>query len=152
MSFLTLSNTDIKFAQKKLTQKFYTTAKALSTTKYFEIIEKKEFAKATLDKHVKTFIVHITSLLTMAIHLAREAQIASLVAEKLKIPNKYSDFLDVFLEKKALILLKTTMLNQHAIELQKSQQLPYGPIYSLGPVELTTLKIYIETNFANDFI
>ncbi len=28
----------------------------------------------------------------------------------------------------------------------------YGPIYSLGPVELETLKAYIENNLASDFI
>ncbi len=31
-------------------------------------------------------------------------------------------------------------------------QPPYGPIYSLGPVELETLKAYIENNLASDFI
>ena len=88
----------------------------------------------------------------MAIHPAREAQIASLVAERVKIPTKYSDFSDVFLEKKALILSKATEMNQHAIELQKGQQPLYGPIYSLGLVEVKTLKTYIKTNLANDFI
>ena len=43
-------------------------------------------------------------------------------------------------------------MNQHAIELKKSQQLLYAPIYSLGMVELKTLKTYIETNYANGFI
>ena len=32
------------------------------------------------------------------------------------------------------------------------KQPPYGPIYSLGSVELETLKTYIETNLANGFI
>ena len=72
-----------------------------------------------LDKYVEAFVMHVTSLLTMAIHPAREAQIALLVAKEVKIPIKYSDFSDVFLEKKALILLKATKLNQHAIKLQK---------------------------------
>ena len=47
----------------------------------------------------------------MAIHPAKEAQIALLVAKKVKILIKYSDFSDVFLEEKVLILLKTTKLN-----------------------------------------
>ena len=88
----------------------------------------------------------------MAIHPAREAQIASLVAEEVKIPTEYSDFSDVFSEEKASILPEVTELNQHVIELQEGQQPPYGPIYSLGPVELETLKTYIETNLANGFI
>ena len=88
----------------------------------------------------------------MAIHLARKAQIALLVAEEVKIPTKYSDFLDVFSEEKALILPEGIEMNQHAIKLQEGQQLPYGPIHSLSPVELETLKTYIETNLANGFI
>ena len=88
----------------------------------------------------------------MAIHLVRETQIALLVAEKVKIPIEYSDFSDVFSEEKASILLKITKLNQYAIELQESQQLPYGPIYSLDPVKLKTLRTYIKTNLANSFI
>ena len=88
----------------------------------------------------------------MAIHPAREAQIALLVTEKVQILSEYSDFSDVFFEEKASILSEANELNQHAIELQKGQQPPYGPIYSLGPVELKTLKTYIETNLANGFI
>ena len=75
-----------------------------------------------------------------------------LVAKEVKIPTEYSDFSDVFSEEKASILPEATELNQHAIELQEGQQPPYGPIYSLGPVELETLKTYIETNLANGFI
>ena len=75
-----------------------------------------------------------------------------LVTKEVKIPIKYLDFLDVFLEEKALILPEATKMNQHAIKLQEGQQLLYGPIYSLGPVELETLKTYIETNLANGFI
>ena len=43
-------------------------------------------------------------------------------------------------------------INKHAIDLEPGKQPPYGPIYSLGPVELETLKIYIKTNLANGFI
>ena len=49
-------------------------------------------------------------------------------------------------------LPKNTRMNKHAIELEEDKQLPFGPIYSLGPVELETLKTYIETNLANGFI
>ena len=72
ISFLTLSNADIKFAQKELTWRSYTAAKALPTTNRVEIIDRKEFAKAALDKHVEAFVVHVISLSMMAIHLARE--------------------------------------------------------------------------------
>ena len=154
MPFLTLSNANIQFAQKKLTWRSYTTAKALPTTKRVEIIDRKEFAKAALDEHVEAFVVHVISLNlnSMLIHPGQEAKITLLVAKEVKIPTEYSDFSDVFSEEKALILLEAIELNQHAIKLQKGEQPPYGPIYSLGPVEFEMLKTYIETNLANDFI
>ena len=43
-------------------------------------------------------------------------------------------------------------MNKHAIKLEEGKQLLFGPIYSLGLVELKTLKTYIETNLANGFI
>ena len=49
-------------------------------------------------------------------------------------------------------LLENTGINELAIKLEKDKQLPFGPIYSLGSVELETLKTYIKTNLANDFI
>ena len=106
------------------------------------------------DVNVEAFVMHVTSLKLnlMPIHSARKAQIALLVIKKMQNPSEYSDFSDVFLEKVASILTEITKMNQHIIKLQKSQQPLYGPIYSLGPVKLKTLKIYIETNLANSFI
>ena len=75
-----------------------------------------------------------------------------LLAKKVKILIKYSDFLEIFLEKKSLVLSKIIKLNQYAIKLQKSQQLPYKLIYSLSPVKLKILKIYIKTNLPNSFL
>ena len=49
-------------------------------------------------------------------------------------------------------LSENTEINEHAIELEENKQPPFGPIYSLGPVELETLKTYIKTNLANNFI
>ncbi len=43
-------------------------------------------------------------------------------------------------------------MNDHAIKLEEGKQLPYGPIYSPGSVELETLKTYIESNLNNGFI
>ena len=75
-----------------------------------------------MDEHVEAFVVHVTFLSTMATHPARKAQIASLIAEEVKIPTNYSDFSDVFSEEKVLVLPEIIDLNQHAIELQKGQQ------------------------------
>ena len=70
-----------------------------------EIIDKKKFAKASLDQNVKAFIVYIASLKfnLMSIHPASKAQIILLLAKKIKILTQYLDFLDVFLKEKALI-------------------------------------------------
>ena len=86
------------------------------------------------------------------IHPDRAAQIASLLTEKVKIPDEYSDFIDVFSEEKALVLPDQTEFNQYAIELKEGKQPPYGPIYSLSPVELETLKTYIEIHLKTGFI
>ena len=49
-------------------------------------------------------------------------------------------------------MLENTSINNHAIELQDDKQPPYGPIYSLGPVELKILKTYIKTYLKTGFI
>ena len=43
-------------------------------------------------------------------------------------------------------------MNEHAIKIEQGKQPLFGPIYSLGLVELETLKTYIKTNLANGFI
>ena len=88
----------------------------------------------------------------MTIYPARKAQLALLLAKKVTVPTKYSDFADVFSEKLANILPERTKANEHGIKLEEGKQPPYGPIYSLEPVELETLKTYIETNLSNGFI
>ena len=153
MPFLTFSNADVQFLEKELTWRSYTTAEALPTTKRVELINKKEFAKAALDEKSETFVVHVISLnRTPGIHPDRAAQIASLLAEEVRIPDKYSDFANVFSEEKALVLPEHTELNEHAIDLEDGKQPPYGPIYSLGPMELETLKTYIKTHLKTGFI
>ena len=147
MLFLTLSNADVQFVEKELTWRTYTTAKSLPTTKRVELINKKEFVKAVLDENSKTFVVYVTSLnLTLGIHPDKAAQIASLLAEEVKIPDEYSNFADIFSETKVLILPERINLNEHTIDLEHNKQPPYGLIYSLGPVELETLKTYIKTH------
>lgn len=101
-------------------------------------------------------MVYITLLslnkLTILIHLDRKAEIALLIAKKVKIPKKYLDFSNIFSEKMALILLEITKLNQHTSKLHQFQQPPYEPIYSLGPIKLEILKTSIKINMANSFI
>ena len=47
----------------------------------------------------------------MAIHSTKKAHIALLVIKKVQILVKYSDFSDVFLKKKVLVLQKVINLN-----------------------------------------
>ena len=83
-----------------------------------------------------------------------KAQVRALLFDEAstKIPAEYSDYSNVFLAKNAVELPKNIKMNKHAIELEEGKQRSFGPIYSLRPVELETLKTYIEINLANGFI
>ena len=153
MPFLTLSNADVQFIENKLSCRSYSTAEALPTSKQVKLIDKKEFAKAALDKNFETFVVHIASLnLVPGIHPDRKAQIASLLNKEVKILEEYLDFANIFLEEKALVLPECIKLNQHAINLENGNQPPYRLIYSLGLVELETLKTYIKIHLKTWYI
>ena len=155
MPFLTFSNADIQFTEKELTWRSYTTKKALPTTQKVELINKKKFAKAMLTENIEAFVIHVNSLSLrskMTIYPAWKTQIALLLAKKITVPAEYSDFADVFSKKLAEMFLKHIGINKHAIKLEDGKQLFYRPIYSLGPVELKTLKTYIKNNLANGFI
>lgn len=88
----------------------------------------------------------------MSIYQAWVAQIALLVVKKVFVLNKYLDLANIFLRKSAMELLKRCDINKYSINLKPSMQPSYDPIYRLGPVELKTLKTYIENNLANNFI
>ncbi len=87
-------------------------------------------------------------------HPSKRAQIAHLKADEAptKVPNVYADFADIFSPKLAVELPEHTGINDHVIELMDDRQPPYGSIYSLGHVELETLKAYIKNNLASGFI
>ncbi len=65
---------------------------------------------------------------------------------------EYSDYADVFSLDLAMELPENTGMNEHAIKLIDRKQPPYGPIYALSPIELETLKTYIENHLKTDFI
>lgn len=81
----------------------------------------------------------------MQIYLSHQAQVGLLPADKalVEVPPKYLDYTAVFLFDFMIELPKNTIMNEHAIKLVEGKQSLYGPIYSLGPVELETLKTYI---------
>ena len=154
MLFLTFSNADIRFAERELVWRTYSTAEALPTTQRVEIIGKKEFAAVALNKKDETFVVQMAalSMVDSSVHPSRQAQISSLDVKEVTIPSEYADYTDVFSPDSAAELPEHTGINDHLIDLIDDKQPPYGPIYSLGPVELEMLKTYIETNLANGFI
>ena len=116
MPFLTFRNTDIQFAETKFILGIYTTKKVLLTTCQVELIDRKEIAKAALDKNIKAFMVHVSSLrLRMTIYPAKKVQMALLLAKKITVLVKYLDFTDVFLEKSANVFSKQAEINDHVI-------------------------------------
>ena len=172
MSFLKISNVDVVFGEGTLTWKLYTTNKALPTTERVRLVDPKEFVIAALDADSKTFVVHVAirEREEMPVHFERQAQfeaeahidaqgqsgaqVGALLFDKAltEVPAEYFDNNNVFLAENAAELPENTGMNEHTIELEKGKQPLFGPIYSLGPVELETLKTYIETNLANGFI
>ncbi len=153
------SNADIDFQARDLQWRSYTTEEVLPTTRRVELIGKKEFAAAALDLNHHAFVVHVAALNISSdsgaeVHPLRRVQRAHLKADEAptEVPSEYADFADVFSPKLAVELPKHTGINDHAIELVDDRQPPYGPIYSLDPVELETLQTNIENNLANGFI
>ena len=111
-----------------------------------------------MDEKSETFVVHVAALEAplagMAIHPSRAAQISALIQDEAptEVPPEYADYADVFSFDLAMELPENTGINEHAIELQDGKQPPYGPIYSLGPVELETMKTDMETHLKTGFI
>lgn len=70
---LSFNNAKVEFAGLgKLNWRLYMAVKALPTTNWVELMNKKEFVEAVLNENYQTFVVHITALkvpTTMPIHL-----------------------------------------------------------------------------------
>ena len=114
-----------------------------------------EFAIAALNADNESFVTHIAVLIeptTIPIHLFSQAQVTMITSEETGILTEYSKFSDVFSSNSAAELPKHTEINDHLINLLDNKQTLYGPIYSLGIVELENLKTYIKANLANSFI
>lgn len=68
------------------------------------------------------------------------------------VSKEYSNFINVFSLKLAAKLSEYNKINNYIINLIDGKQPLYVPIYSLKPIELETLKMYIDINLANNFI
>ena len=90
----------------------------------------------------------------MPVYSKKQAQVGALLFDKAstEVSSEYSNYSDIFLAENIAKLPGNTRINEHAIKLVEDKQPLFGPIYSLEPVELKTLKTYIETNLANGFI
>lgn len=78
MLFLAPSNINCQFSTEELTCKSYIIAEILPITSRVELIYKREFVKAALDKNSETFVIYISVLETTTIYLSWVAQIAIL--------------------------------------------------------------------------
>ena len=180
MPFLKPSNADILFGKGTLTLKYYTTNKVLSTIEQVQLIDPPEFIIAALDVNSKTFVMHmaIQEQEEMAMDPDRKAQIKTQIKVQSGAQSRaqsraqygvqvgafifdeapteaaaeYFNYSNNFLAENAVELPEIIGINEHTIKLKEDKQPFFGPIYSLSPVELETLKIYIETNLDNDFI
>ena len=109
-----------------------------------------------MDVDSETFVVYmaIQEREKMPIHSKKQVQVRALLFDKAstEVSAEYSDYNNVFSAENAAELPENTGMNKHAIKLEEGKQPLFGPIYSLGLVELETLKTYIRTNLANGFI
>ena len=109
-----------------------------------------------LDVDNKTFVVHVAirEQEKMLIHSKKQAQVGALLFDEAftEVLAEYSDYNNIFSAENAVELPENTGINKHTIKLEEGKQLSFGPIYSLELVELETLKTYIKTNLANNFI
>lgn len=99
MLFLTLSNAKINSNNQELKWRLYTAAKALSTIKQVELIEKKKFVATALDPKNKIFIIHVVSLVISdnVYPLYKVSIVLLKVNETFTIIfSEYFDFTDVF--------------------------------------------------------
>ena len=163
MPFPTLSNVDVDYSSRELQWRTYTTKKALPTTRRVELVGRKEFAVAALNPKHETYIVYVGSVNSDAspssslldVHPFQKSQKSSLIVKMAptKVFTEDLDFANIFSLDLASELSEHSGINDHAIKLVNGyHQLPDGSFYSLGPVELETLKAYIETNLATRFI
>ena len=100
------------------------TGKVLLTTQNIELIDKKEFAKAMLEKNIEIFVIYISFLsliLKMTIHLTKKVQIALIFAKKVTVSVKPSDFANLFFEMTTNVFLEQIRANKHVIKREKGK-------------------------------
>ena len=87
----------------------------------------------------------------MPMYSKTQVQIGAFLFDKAstEILVEYFNYSNLFSAENIVELLENNKINDHAIKLEEDKQLSFGLIYSLGPIKLKTLKIYIKINLAN---
>ena len=128
----------------------------MSTTKQVQIVNPKEFIITVLDVDNKIFVMHgvIREWEEISMQSKKQIQFRALIFDKapIEVLAEYSDYSDIFLTENTAELPENTGMNEHTIKLEEGKLLLFEPIYSLGHIELETLKTYIKTNIINGFI
>lgn len=95
-----------------------------------ELIDKREFAAAGLDKNIEIFVIYVATLSTtliiiMQVYISCQVQVGLLLTDKalVKVPFKYLNYAGVFLFELAIELFKNTGINENDINLVESKRL-----------------------------
>ena len=118
-----------------------------------EIIDKKEFTEAALDKNIEAFVIHVTSLSLnlMLIHTAQEAQIALLVIKKVQI-SELDEHVEAFVVHVTSLSLNSMPIHparkaQIALLVIKEVQIPeldeHIEAFVVHVTSLLTMPIYL---------
>ena len=157
MSWLAMINPDIDWVKRTFKWREYTAIVALTTFCRVNVIEPEKFAKLALDKNANRLVIHARQVLNAkyesVVHRDRRDRIvqARSAAGTVKLSPEYNEYSDVFSDSGAAELPKHWSAD-HAIDLIDGKQSSYDLIYNLNEVKLETLRGYIESNLANDFI
>lgn len=68
-----------------------------------------------------------------------------------RIPKEYHDYLRLF-DKSSADVLPPRRIYDHRIPLKKDFVPPFGPLYSMSPIELRTLREWLDENLKKGFI
>ena len=119
-----------------------------------KIINKEECSVAIPNINKKIFAIYIvalTRLITILIHVSYQVSVALAISKKTRILAEYSKFFNIFFLDSAVKLIKHIRINNHYMNLIENEYPLYSLIYNLGLVELNILKTYIEAKLASSF-
>lgn len=81
MPFLTLSDADIRFTEKELVIRSYTTAETLPTTRGLGLLTEREFAAAAFDREDKMFgVCEVSSMVSVFVDEAPALDLSHIIA------------------------------------------------------------------------